>query len=159
MKFSLCCQFLTMAFDLLVVSPLSAVLIMQHDWSWSLSAAFTVQMLSFQWHFKQPLSIYSHSRFMSFDKKATSQAGPLQSVETNKAYFELYNITSSIKWHFLCSKHSIWQDDKVAWAQRDIDFLLRKQQHEAKLQWVCQNLITLLSLKLWVIIIAYLIIL
>lgn len=39
------------------------------DWSWSLRATFTVQMLSFQWHFKQSLSIYSHSRFMSFDKK------------------------------------------------------------------------------------------
>lgn len=33
-------------------------------WSRSLPATFTVQMLSFQWHFKQPLSIYSHSRFL-----------------------------------------------------------------------------------------------
>lgn len=38
--------------------------------------AFTVQMLSFESHFKQSLSIYSHSRFMSFDKKnTTSLAG------------------------------------------------------------------------------------
>lgn len=38
---------------------------------WSQRATFTVQMLSFQWHFKQSLSIYSHSRFMSFDKNAS----------------------------------------------------------------------------------------
>lgn len=36
---------------------------------------FTVQMLSFRWHFKQSLSIYSHSRFMSFDKMPLAKRG------------------------------------------------------------------------------------
>lgn len=59
----------SVAFDLLVTAPLSAC--PYHPGTiggWSLRATFTVQMLSFQWHFKQSLSIYSHSRFMSFDK-------------------------------------------------------------------------------------------
>lgn len=53
--------------------PLSSVLIMA-TWLHA-GATFTVQMLSFQWHFKQPLSIYSHSRFMSFDKMPVAAPG------------------------------------------------------------------------------------
>lgn len=53
--------------------PLSSVLITA-TWLHA-GATFTVQMLSFQWHFKQPLSIYSHSRFMSFDKMPVAAPG------------------------------------------------------------------------------------
>lgn len=97
-------------------------------------------MLSFQWHFKQALSIYSHSGFMSFDKMPLAKQGhcnlwqrglPPHPTPLQHVYIPDFNYHSTVAKTKLWmldgeNKHSSCGEDKVNWVQQAIDFLLRK---------------------------------
>lgn len=123
-----------LAFDLLVAASL--VVCPYHPnaiGGWSLHSTFTVQMLSFQWHFKQALSIYSHSGFMSFDKmplanRVITICGSKVNFFFSSPDFNYHSTVAEMKLWMLDgeNKHSSCGEDKVGWVQQGIDFLLRK---------------------------------
>lgn len=133
---------------------------------WSLHSTFTVQMLSFQWHFKQSLSIYSHSGFMSFDKMPL--ANRVITICGSKVNFfcpaQILIITPLWqRWSSECwtGKINTRHVERTKWAEcnKVLIFSSGRAAQGQTAAWVWWDLIVLLSIKQRVIIIAYLIIL